>query len=361
MALLHNKTITAQYPLTQTGGVSPQSRPRFGAQEGGPQLNLYAGYAGIDPMASVPGGYYIGTTWYPPRVAGQIGVAADPETGMAGVGDMEFEIAAGMFVSTTEGGVAGVGAIVGTLIGDGYLAGTVDGSGAIVGTLIGDGYLVATLAGAGAISGELLALLNMAATLSGSGDITGTLAGLASMEATLAGSGDITAALAGGAFMVALIAGTGAISGDVVGVWNMEATLSGAGAVSSAGLGAIGELVAQLNGTGAITGTMRADGFMEAVITVCAASGELTPGEIADAVWEALVADYTTNGSFGAAVGFLYYVNHHKVITDPVAGTYDVYGDDDVTVIFTGSLWEDAAGTQPYQGSGAERRDRLNP
>lgn len=49
----------------------------------------------------------------------------------------------------------------------------------------------------------------------------------------------------------------------------------------------------------------------------------------------------------------------NRTVTDPVAGTYTVYADDDSTVLLQGSLYEDAAGTTPYQGQGAERRDRL--
>jgi hypothetical protein len=49
----------------------------------------------------------------------------------------------------------------------------------------------------------------------------------------------------------------------------------------------------------------------------------------------------------------------NRVVTDPVAGTYTIYADDDATVLLSGNLWEDASGTQAYQGQGAERRDRL--
>jgi len=50
----------------------------------------------------------------------------------------------------------------------------------------------------------------------------------------------------------------------------------------------------------------------------------------------------------------------NRLITDPVAGTITVYDDDDVSVFLQGDLWEDAAGTIPYQGSGSERRDKMS-
>ena len=49
----------------------------------------------------------------------------------------------------------------------------------------------------------------------------------------------------------------------------------------------------------------------------------------------------------------------NKTVTDPFAGTFTVYADDDTTILFQASLWEDAAGTVPYTGTGAERRERL--
>ena len=39
--------------------------------------------------------------------------------------------------------------------------------------------------------------------------------------------------------------------------------------------------------------------------------------------------------------------------------TYTVYAADDTTVLFTADLWQDADGTVPYAGAGADRRDRL--
>jgi len=64
----------------------------------------------------------------------------------------------------------------------------------------------------------------------------------------------------------------------------------------------------------------------------------LTPGESADLE---MVRKTMTN----------------KQITD--AGKHTIYDDDDVAVFVEADLYEDAAGAQPYQGQGAERRERL--
>lgn len=45
--------------------------------------------------------------------------------------------------------------------------------------------------------------------------------------------------------------------------------------------------------------------------------------------------------------------------TDPDLGKQRVYDDDSTTVLLEGDLFEDVAGTQPYQGQGADRADRM--
>lgn len=95
-----------------------------------------------------------------------------------------------------------------------------------------------------------------------------------------------------------------------------------------------------------MTVTARAGGSMGAAITVAGAL-ELSPESIASAVWD------TPQGAF------LYAVAHNRVVTDPTAGTYTVYAADDTTVAYTADLWQDADGTTPYAGAGADRRDRL--
>lgn len=49
----------------------------------------------------------------------------------------------------------------------------------------------------------------------------------------------------------------------------------------------------------------------------------------------------------------------NKMITNPSTGTLTVYDDDGTTPLVSADIFEDAAGTQPYRGTGAERRERL--
>lgn len=173
-----------------------------------------------------------------------------------------------------------------------------------------------TAAGAMGVNGE--------AALSGSGDLTGTGQLVVSAVATLVGSGDITDAAA-------------------VAYLNAAATLAGSGDLTAAA-DALGWAVAALAGQSDLSPTLRADGELAASVTPFT---ELSPESLATAVWT------SPEGAF------LYAVAHHRVVTDPAAGTYTVYDTDDTTVLYVADLWENAAGSIPYAGSGAERRDRF--
>jgi len=189
-------------------------------------------------------------------------------------------------------------------------------SGALSSTnlILGDGDLASGIEGG----------KNGAATLSGSGDLSGVGRLVVSAVAALAGSGDISSA-------------------NLLAVLNAVAALSGSG--SAAGLAvAIGHAVATAEGSGSLTLTSYATGELAAAITPFT---DLSPQSLASAVWTS------------AQGALLYALAHNRVVTDPVAGTFTVYDEDDTTVLYTADLWADADGTTPYSGSGAERRDRL--
>ncbi len=81
------------------------------------------------------------------------------------------------------------------------------------------------------------------------------------------------------------------------------------------------------------------------------------PAAIAQEVWT--TSKLTgTDGTMGFAMRIMEAVLRNRVVTNPALGTYTVYDDSD-NVLMYGLLWEDADGTTPYAGSGAERRDRL--
>lgn len=52
-------------------------------------------------------------------------------------------------------------------------------------------------------------------------------------------------------------------------------------------------------------------------------------------------------------------ITRNKMITDPATGVLTVYDDDGSTPLMSANIFKDAAGTVPYNGTGAERRERL--
>lgn len=194
--------------------------------------------------------------------------------------------------------------------------------------------------------------------ISGTGTLTAAGAMGVNGEAALAGTGALSADLQLIVSAVAALTGTGTVAADVVAVLQAIAALAGTGALTATRT-AIGHAAAALAGTGTATPTINALGELEAALTIAATTDTPTADEIAAAVWDRSTAGHVTDGTFGRALGLLHALGRNRVVTDPAAGTFTVYDDDDVTVLLTGDLWQDADATTAYAGSGAERRDRL--
>lgn len=134
--------------------------------------------------------------------------------------------------------------------------------------------------------------------IQGTGTVfSANLAGGLGAEATLSGSGSISDAnMSLIALAVAALSGSGAVSGAIAGALYASATLAGTGDMDGA-LGALASVVASLSGTGAATAGVSATGNMEAEITPFT---ELSPENLARAVWNAVAASYNASGSMGA-------------------------------------------------------------
>lgn len=196
-------------------------------------------------------------------------------------------------------------------------------------------------------------------TVDGSGTIgAANLAGGRNITADLNGTGTIESAT--GQLIVSAIAalsGSGTISNaNVVAILQAVAALSGTGTIAGATLNAPASIAAALSGIGALAAVVRAIGNMEADITPFTA---LSPQSLAAAVWNSVATQFVTVGTMGDSMRIIEAVLANRVVTDPTAGTYTVYANDNVTVLVSGLLWQDAAGTIAYTGAGAERRDRL--
>ena len=77
-------------------------------------------------------------------------------------------------------------------------------------------------------------------------------------------------------------------------------------------------------------------------------------------IWSYDLGAITDVTKMAGALRFMYLIQNNKTITDPVTGDMVVYDDDGTSVLFSVNLFEDAAGTTPYQGNGAERREKFN-
>lgn len=154
---------------------------------------------------------------------------------------------------------------------------------------------------------------------------------------------------------VAAITATASVSGDILAILQLSADLAATGEMVGA-LTALGNAVAEITATATVSDTLTAIGHMAADIQPFT---ELSPQSLAAAVWNAVAASFTDVGSMGEALNFTQIAARNKVITDPVAGTITIYDTDGTTVLYAADLKQDAAGTIPYAGSGAERRERL--
>lgn len=141
-----------------------------------------------------------------------------------------------------------------------------------------------------------------------------------------------------------------------------------------------------ISASGAVTFGGSATTHSLAFLETTEAGGEMTEATITAAVWSAASASFDapgtmgeklngagsagdpwttalpggyTSGTAGSIMSLLEKILRNKTITDPVAGTLTVYADDGTTPLLTASLFQDADGTIPYQGQGAERRERL--
>lgn len=171
------------------------------------------------------------------------------------------------------------------------------------------------------------------------------LAGGMNGEASITGTSDLTVT---GQLIVsaaAALAGSGAIdTSNLIAILAAAASLAGVGTVDTATMTGTGHMTGSAAGVGTLTLTSYATGELGATITT---QTELSPASLASAVWES------------AQGAFMYALAHNKVITDPSAGTMTVYDTDGTTVLYVADLKQDAAGTTPYAGSGAERREEF--
>ena len=114
-------------------------------------------------------------------------------------------------------------------------------------------------------------------------------------SSTLTGVGDASAIGQLIVSAIATITASGTVSANVVALLNTSATLASSGDLNGS-ITALGNAVANLAGTSSLTETLIATGKLEANITPFT---ELSPQNLASAVWSEQYASYNTAGTFG--------------------------------------------------------------
>jgi len=138
-------------------------------------------------------------------------------------------------------------------------------------------------------------LLSSTTQSNGSGTIVSNMAMGKYLSSTLAGSGDLTSNMTLIVQLISTLMGSGDLSASMVGTLQMAANLAGSGDITSS-LSLLANITANLIGSGAITGNLKGFASMEADITPYT---DLSPENLAAAVWNALAASYNSVGTMG--------------------------------------------------------------
>lgn len=290
--------------------------------------------------------------------------------------------------STVSGDLGAIYGMLATLAGSvstsfdigalGVLGGLLSGSSTQSATLDAVGEISTTTSGSSTVSANLASVLLAYASISSSGTVSASLGALFGAEAILSGTSAISAIIAAALETSATLSGSGVIvSAAVMSLLEAAASISGS-STHSADISATGNIISALSGSSSFTGAvtalailaqtlngsgsvveadLRALASLTATITPFT---ELSPQSLAAFLWNSVADEYNESGTFGERLNFLYVLSNYKVVTDPSSGTMTIYDTDGTTVLHVADLFEDADGIQPYQGQGAEFRDKFS-
>ncbi len=170
----------------------------------------------------------------------------------------------------------------------------INGTATVAANLAGGKNATADLSGLGVISNAPLQLIvSASADLSGSGTITAAnLVAVLNASADLTGSGTLAANVSALASMLAALSGTGTVALVPYAIGHMQADITPFTELSPENLAAaVWAALAAENNDANTMGELLND-----------AGGGSSPGTIADAVWDELMAGHTTDGSYGDRV-----------------------------------------------------------
>lgn len=148
-----------------------------------------------------------------------------------------------------------------------------------------------------------------------------------------------------------------AITAGIEGWAQPDGTLAGGASIPTADATRLVNRPATLAGSAVVSSALP-KGRARPTVTISIGSRP-TADDVAQAVWGSATTITEEPGTMAQALRLLLALAKNRMVTNPATGKLTVYDDDDATVLLSGDLWENAAGTVPYSGSGAERRDRL--
>lgn len=204
--------------------------------------------------------------------------------------------------SNLAGGVLGDSTFVGTsdlvsdMTGIGYIISSLTSSSDLTSDITGAVEMAATLANAGDLVGALGAMVDILATLTQDSTLSGDMVAALSAVATLTSTSDLTGAITGAVEMVASLTSSSTLTADVIGVWNMIATLTGSNTLAS-DIIAVAYIIADItniSGLDLIAGATPA--YIDATISNVS---ELSPENLAAAVWNSIASSYNLSGTMG--------------------------------------------------------------
>lgn len=173
----------------------------------------------------------------------------------------------------------------------------------------------------------------------------------------------------------AYLDGVGDVTGQPRGNIRTGGSVAGLGNISFARAQRMISAYSTVAGLGQITAAQpRGIIRVRAIIKV----NELSQDDVTGAVWQAQVEpgksyqdailELLAGGGGGgggltvsqdARLTRIEKILRNKLVTDPATGTMRLYDDDGTTLLLEADVFQDADGTTPYQGQGAERRERL--
>jgi hypothetical protein len=176
----------------------------------------------------------------------------------------------------------------------GQMSARMTGSGTITVQLFADRLMVAELFGDGSLSADLALAVGMLCNLTGSGSLTADIVGTINGAIDFTGTGGLSASIRGDALATANLTGTGGLSADIHGIGDMsiDIIVEGTG-LTTANVGqAVWSAIAANNN---VAGTMGEKLNL-------AGSGGVDYDALKQAIWEAVLGDYSTDPSSAAAI-----------------------------------------------------------